>query len=73
MMQLVHDGYLVLHGVLVQWVRRVDELRDKHSARGLLDTPVNHTESAAGHGHRGEQEVGKPMKKLTHDYCSKKK
>jgi len=46
-MQLVHDGDLALDGVLVERIRRVDELGDEASPGRLLDGSVYHAERAA--------------------------
>jgi len=47
MVQLIHDVDLTLHRVLVQRVRRVDELGDEVASGRLLDRPVHHAERAA--------------------------
>ena len=45
--QVVHDVNLILHGVLVQRVRGVDELGHKHTARGLLYAAVDNAKCTA--------------------------
>ena len=47
--QMVHDADLVLDRLLVERVRRVDELGHETATRRLLDGPVYHAERTATH------------------------
>ena len=67
MVQVVHDVDLVLDGVLVERIRRVDELGDETPPGRLLHRPVHHAERTAIRQQQSIVDDGLRPQRATHD------